>query len=324
MSDKPADATEQDSGGASSITVQRLTSGQVGIFVIQGFAILVAFTTLLGRLHFQAYSSTLRIPESEFHIDVLTYAVASPDVAILGFGVALFSVFAVILLNWRIGLKQHRWIILCGGLLLLATGSFRVLMDSLNDGIPESGIGLLGIWWLLVSASWAFGTAFTLSAVISWLIDTPIRDRRSRSDRRANKRSYRNWIDQAGRILAFASLYAAGLGMIVLILIITILQATAVGRMDASAQLRDAPLVELTTKSQTLSGTLTGHESALDTSQLDDSFQLVHVGDKFVYLRRPEFSCVCPEESGLNSGDPYQYAIPITEIASITQIVDPE
>ena len=47
-------------------------------------------------------------------------------------------------------------------------------------------------------------------------------------------------------------------------------------------------------------------------------------GDKFVYLCRPELSCVCPEDTGLNSGDPYQYATPITEIVGITQIADPE
>ena len=324
MSNDPAGATEQGSNGASSIAVQELSASTVGVFVIQGFAIFVAFTTLLGRLHFRAYSSTLRIPESEFQIDVLTYAVISPDVAISGVGVALLSVFAVILLNWRIGPKQHRWTMLGGGVLLLATGSFRVLMDFTNDGIPESGIGLFGIWWFFFSASWTIGTAVTFSALASWLTDTPIHDRRSRSDRRANRRSCQNWIDQAGRILAFGVLYGVGLGTIFLILIITILQATAVGRMDASVQLRDAPLVELTTKSQTLSGILTSDESNLDRDQLDNSFKLVHVGDKFVYLRRPELSCVCPEDTGLNSGDPYQFAIPVTEIAGITQIVDPE
>ena len=215
-------------------------------------------------------------------------------------------------------------IMLVGGVLLLATGSFRVFTDLTDDGIPESGIGLFGIWWVLFSAIWTIGTAVTFSALASWLTDTPIHDRRSRSDRRANRRSYQNWIDQAGRIFAFVSLNAVGVGTIVLILIITLLQATAVGRMDASVQLRDAPLVELTTESQTLSDILTGDESNLDGDQLDNSFKLVHVGNKFVYLRRPEFSCVCPEDAGLNPGDPYQYAIPVTEITSITQIVDPE
>ena len=211
-----------------------------------------------------------------------------------------------------------------GGLLLIATGSFRVLMDSSNDGIPEPGIGLFGFWWLFFSASWTFGTALTLSAVTSLLTDTPVGDRRSRSDRRASRRSYLNWTDEAARIVTLASLYVAGVGTIVMILIITIFQATAVGRMDANAQLRDAPLVEIATRSQTLSGASTSDGSNLDAGQLDESFKLVHVGDRFVYLRRPELSCVCPDDLGLNSGDPYQYAIPVTEIVSITQIVAPE
>ena len=314
MSNNSADATEQDSNGAASITVQGLTAGQVGIYVIQGFAIFVAFTTLLGRIYLQAYSSALRIPESEFQIDdVLSYALVSPDMAISGVGVALVSVFAVIALTRRIRPIQRRWPTFLAGLGLLVVNLLMLRVYSGNGGIPESGIGAHGIWWLSYSASMTLGTALALSALVSWY-----------TAQRANGRSHDNWIVKAIRTFMPAIFYAVGIGTIVLMLIITILQATAVGRMDASVQLRDAPLVELTSKSQTLSGILMGGETNLDIDQLAYSFKLVHVGHRFAYIRPPEFSRILPEDAGLNSGGPYQYAIPVTEIASITQIVDPE
>ena len=323
MSKNNSDATEQNGDKAPADTAQRLTPAQVGIFVIQGFAIFVAFTTLLGRLYFRGYSNTLRVPESEFQADVLTYAVVSPDVAISGVGVAFLSIVAVIFLHLKIS-EQYRWTMLIGGLILLAVGTFRFLMDFINDGIPESGIGLFGVWWLVCSACWTLGAASTLSAVTSWVTEIPLRDDRSRSDRRANRRSYRNLIKLAQRLLLVGILYATGLVPVILIILVTIVQATAVGNMEANIQLRDAPLVEITLKSPSIFDSSTGSDRAWDADQVNNSFKLVHVGSKFIYLRRPELACVCPEDTGLNPGDPYQYMIPVTEVVGITQIVAPE
>ena len=256
-------------------------------------------------------------------MDILSYSVMSPDMAISGVGVALASVLAIISIGVSIDPKQ-RLTVLGMGVFLLAYAVYRVFMDFSNDGIPESGVGAFGIWWLTFTASWTFGTVLTIAALASWLTESPVRDRRSRSARRANRQRYPNWIHECGRIAGFAAL-RAGAGMtITLMLGITLIQATLVGRMDASVKLRDAPLVEITSKSQTVSDLLTGYEISSGKGKVGNSFKMVHVGSKFVYVRRPEFSCVCPEDVGLKSGDPYQYAIPVSEIASITQIAEPQ
>ena len=271
MSKNSAGATEEVSKGDSASARGELSAGQLGILVIQGFTIFVAFSTLLGRIHFREYSSTLRIPESEFQMNVLSYSVSSPDVAISGVGVALVSIFAV--LSFRVSFDpKHRPIVICIGVGLLANALYRVLMDFSNESIPESGMGTFGIWWLALTASWTFGTALTFSALASWLTATPIRDRRTRSAKRANRDRYLNWIHVSGRAAGFAVL-CIGAGMtITLLLGITILQASLVGRMDASVQLRDAPLVELASKSQALSGMLTGDEKDSDRGEVVDRF----------------------------------------------------
>ena len=50
------------------------------------------------------------------------------------------------------------------------------------------------------------------------------------------------------------------------------------------------------------------------------AFKLVHVGDKFVYLRRPEYSCACPTDAKAATVQPFQYAVPVVAIATMTYV----
>ena len=151
--------------------------GQIGILIIQGFAIFVAFSTLLGRIYFREYTIALKIPGSEFRLNAVDYSVISPDVAISGFGVAIFSIVLVISFKWRIEPK-YRWFIFLFGVAVLAASFFTVLRDLSNDDIPEPGVGAFGIWWVLFLASWTLGTALIISALIPWVADNAAIDRR--------------------------------------------------------------------------------------------------------------------------------------------------
>lgn len=273
----------------------------------------MGFTGLLGLIYLRAYSSALRVPESEFQKDdVLAYALASPDMAILGVGTALFSVVAGISLTRRVIPIPQGWPTLLVGLILLAI-NLVMFLSYRSYGILESGTGALGIWTLFYSASMSLGTALALSALISWYTSNG-----------ANVGNDHSRLEQAFRVSMAVLFYVLGLGTIILMLAITVWHVSEVGRMDASVHLRDAPLVELTSESQTLSSILMRDETESGTDQLANRFKLVHVGDRFVYIRLPEFSLLSPEDAGLGSGVPYQFAIPVAEIASITQIVDPE
>ncbi len=61
--------------------------GHLGTMV-QSFAIFVAISILLGRIYVLTYFETLGIPTSEAHLNVVEYSVLSPDVTILGVGIA--------------------------------------------------------------------------------------------------------------------------------------------------------------------------------------------------------------------------------------------
>ena len=119
--------------------------GQIGILIIQGSAIFVAFSALLGRIYFREYANVLRIPESEFRFNAVEYSVISPDVAISSFGVAIFSIVLVLAFKLRIE-PNHRWITIGIGTAFLLGCIITVLRDLSNDEIPEPGFGAFGIW----------------------------------------------------------------------------------------------------------------------------------------------------------------------------------
>ena len=218
--------------------------GQIGILIIQGFAIFAAFSALLGRIYFREYSNALKIPESEFHLNAVDYSVISPDVAISGVGVAIFSIALVLSFKLRIE-PSDRWFIILLGAASLVTCFLFALRDLSNNEIPEPGAGAFGIWWLLLLSGWALGTALVISVGISWVADSTTVDERPRSVRRSsqwtNAKRFRGW----ARIVAVSSLVALGASAISLLLLAGLLQSTIVGRMNAAITLREAPLVQV-------------------------------------------------------------------------------
>ena len=65
-------------------------AGYFGIMA-QSFAVFVAISILLGRVYHLTYLETLGIPSSEVRLNVVDYSVLSPDVTILGVGIAIVS-----------------------------------------------------------------------------------------------------------------------------------------------------------------------------------------------------------------------------------------
>jgi len=308
---------QEEQPTATTSDGSRWNVGQIGILIIQGFAIFAAFSALLGRIYFREYANTLRIPESEFHLNAVDYSVISPDVAISGIGVAVFSIALVLSFKLRVE-PAARWPILILGAVSLVTCFLIALQDLSNNEIPEPGAGAFGIWWLLLLSGWALGTALVISVGISWVSDSTTVDERPRSvgrpTRRPNARLPGDWV----RVVAVACLAALGATAISLLLLAGLLQATIVGGMNAAITLREAPLVKVEFNSPSTIDIL--RESNLDDGKelrLPD-LKLVHVGDKFVYLRRPEHSCICPADAKVVPGQPIQYAVPAGDIVTIT------
>ncbi len=328
MANSPTDGSAQASNAESAILIQGINVGQIGILLIQGFAIFAAFSTLLGRIYFRTYANALEIPESEFRLNAISYSVISPDVAIAGVGVALFSIAIVISFRLRIN-PNYRTFIFCAGLVLLVSSSISVIKDFFNQDIPESGIGVLGIWWLLITTGWTLGTALILSTLGSWLTSTPSGNKRPRRARRSDKRNqstlFNHSMLQYGlRMVGLSALVSVGVVAAALLLVMPFLQATIVGRMDASLQLRDAPLVVVEVTSSSLFDDLNGDEDKSDEDRSIRRFRLIHTSENFVFVRPPGLSCICPTMADLSPGEPYQYALPVSEIRSIAQILEPD
>ena len=94
--------------------------------------------------------------------------------------------------------------------------------------------------------------------------------------------------------------------------------------MNAGITLRDAPFVQVEFNSSNTSDFLKDEKGDVGGGPASRTFKLVYVGDKFVYLRKPEHSCICPADAGVAPGQPYQYAVPAGEIVTITYIQNPE
>ena len=320
MPNTPNNVSAQTIPTSETNAFMNLNVGQIGILIIQGFAILVAFSTLLGRIYFQEYAKSLNIPESEFRLNALDYSVFSPDVAISGFGVAIFSIVLVTAFRWKIEPKLRRLIFVIG-IILLAVCLYTVLRDFLKDEIPEPGSGAFGIWWILVLAGWILGTALIISALNSWLADNPVVDRRPRCAKKSKGRKNAKLSQDGGRIIAQVSLFALGAVTITLLLIAALLQSTVVGRMNAVITLRDAPLVQVEVISSSTSAFLKEDKGSVDGELLPRTFKLVHLGENFAYLRKPEHSCIRPADAGVAPGQPFQYAVPAADIVSITYLL---
>lgn len=296
---------------------------QVAILVLQGIAAFGAFSILLGRVYFLQYQEHLNVPGSEFPQEISFYAVVSPDVAITGVGMALLSMVIAASFWWKIN-PEHRMMVFIVGFGILVGSTVSILRDVIGDNIPRTGLGTFGIWWLLIVAGLVAGVALVFTSAMSWLTDFSIRDNRSRSARRSNRFSFSILGQYAAAILAVSTVHTLRILTVFFLISIALIQAAVVGRVDASLALENAPSVELRFNSSRTSDIFFGGADT-GTNQKDiQTFKLIHLGQNFAYIRRPEHSCICPSDAGLNIGDPYQFAIPIEEISSIIYIVAPE
>ena len=138
-------------------------TGYAGI-IIQGFAIFVAISILLGRIYFLTYLGTLGIPSTEIRLNAIDYSVMSPDVTILGVGVAILSVFFWWYINTivpTLSAERNRVRIAIGiGLIivgtLIGTGLNLVMLRAESLQAFRQGVfGLASLFPMVLSATGA-------------------------------------------------------------------------------------------------------------------------------------------------------------------------
>ena len=127
----------------NDVSARRFSVPELGLVLIQGSTIFLAFSILLGRIYFLEYFGTLGIPTNDVQINVIDYSVISPDVAILGVGImAMWIVYF-----WRIrgaqstGSKQQNLIY---GVIFLGAGVALPFIVKLLDVDQETGFGVFG------------------------------------------------------------------------------------------------------------------------------------------------------------------------------------
>ena len=287
----PVNESEQGSSADSNASRQGFTIGQIGILIIQAFAIFVAFSTLLGLIYSREYLESLGVPWSDFRLSTVDYATMSPDVAIMGVGVGILSLVAVVSFRWEIT-PSNGWKLYVFGLALSLTYSVFVLTWFL-EFLPEPGRGALGIWFLTFILVWILCTAMLVSGATAISRGLP----------------KISWIVKVWQTILSLIVLSTGVATLGLIIFWTGFFSSAIGRADAAITLREAPDVKVQFTSPSMYEFLT---NKCDESSGVPSlcvFELVLLGDDFVYLRSP--------------GEPYQYAIPKADIAGISYTVKP-
>ena len=139
---------------------------QLSIIIIQAFALFAALSMLLGRVYFLEFSDTLRVPESEFDLSAIDYAVLSPNVTIASVGSTV--VFAAYMFGLALSQANscrtdlRKWLgisLLFLGILGLAlTQAYRIFPGALLN----VSHGTWGIWWTASLALFLFGVGSLL------------------------------------------------------------------------------------------------------------------------------------------------------------------
>ncbi len=310
-------------------TVSSTNSFRLGVehttfLIVPGFAVFVAFATLFGRIYFQTYAEGLRVPESEFDLSAIDYPVMSPDLAIAGFGVAasLVALAIVLSIRWNAVTGNH-WLTLCSGIVLIALVAIMVSQPEwVAKWFGKLGPGLLGLWSLLPLVLWTIGTALLMVWLFSWGTDGATAKQETGSGRkareRANSPATRKW-------KPLAKLFATILGgsTIVQLFYFGLLLSETFGRTDAELAILEAPYVRIQLDSSENPYFLQPEDGDEGEDTTPSTVKLVHVGEKFVYIRTSECPSSCPGERVVAPGQPFQYAIPVGDIKTITYIEDP-
>ena len=267
--------------------------GYTGI-VVQGFAIFVAISILLGRIYFQAYLWTLGIPLTEVRLNAIDYSVVSPDVTILGVGVAILSLFFWwYVTTWSLPSAERSWLKIAIGIGLTVAGS--LIGIGLNfvmlraESLEAFRLGVFGLASLLPMAVSAAGGACFASGFLV--------------------RGGKNF----GATFNLTDILVPILPIVIGIALVfmSIVDSVMFGRLDARNTLLNAPQAKIEFVSDRLDHLHSNYDECHGDSFACE-FQVILIGDNFVYL------------SPVNSKQPQEeellIAVPIGDIASISYV----
>ena len=267
----------------------------------QGFTILVAVSVLLGRIYFLNYFEILGIPTSDVQMGVVDYSVISPEVTILGFGIASLYMgsFWFILNSTLFQSSRHwNWTRILLGLLLLAIGlavsQFIARPLTESEDIQAFNSGVYALATLIYIAISVVAGAMVVSGMPS------------RMSEGKDSRELHN----ALRMMLPIVIVILG----VFITLSAISFTTTVARLDARNTLADAPHARIQFNSSSPEA-LPWHgsdECLPDYASCD--FRVVLTGDRFIYLSRIN--------EDVSEEDRHLYAFPTATVKSITYILE--
>ncbi len=287
------------------------TPGQVGILVIQGFAIVVAFSTLLGRVYLQDFLHTLRIPASDYRISAVDYAVVSPDLTVASVGMALIFGCYLLGLVWSKGNKgKERWRILTG-IALIVLGIVGLLATLFLRTVPHIPFGGWGVPWTASFASFAFG----LASLFSYEFGNVAIEQNSGDGKTNENRSSWEFLKLLFPIL----LVIVPLAMVGSAFDL----ASQAGEHDANKHIESSPYALLDFL-PLVAANSQGCYGGASEPNLSSVFRVIMVGDEFVYLRSDIRFCGPLSGIEFPPGEPYQYAVPVEHIKGITYIEKPQ
>ena len=298
MGSAPNDASPQANGASSTNTRWGLRAGYVST-LIQGLAIYLAFSILLGRIYFLKYFDTLGIPLSDVDVHITDYSIVSPDVAIVGVGSAL--VWPVLLFLQRTSIQPRRkWLFfVIGALLVCISVGLEFLPEFLATETRDS-FGSSGISELLAVVLSMFGGAFMALGLLhlgAIVIPTdPAQRARDASTVR--------------QIIPLFLLLVA-----VYVVFTTSRYSNQIAELDAERSLAESPVAMLELAASHLN--CPNQETWLYSKNgtAFGNFAVVFIGKRFVYLR--------PSETNSEAVVPHLYAVPAEDIKTITYIQPP-
>jgi len=253
---------------------------------VQGFAVFVAISVLLGRIYLLSYFEGLGIPHSEIRLSVTDYSVASPVVTVFGVG---FSLILAILV-WSDGLGEIEVLsrlarILLGSALWIAAILTPFLLLPILQ--PDINSVWLAILMLFAFALGSFGGAAIGSGIFG--------DGRPSHQHPALRKAFMPVLVTMVAILG---------------IVIAAEFAELMGKLESDATWANAPQarIALNTNSDTV---LHIGPDGCGPDSLRCHFRVIEIGDKFVYLR----PISDPDQERL-------FAVPIGDIASINYLYE--
>ena len=275
--------------------------GYTGI-IVQGFAIFVAISILLGRIYFQSYLGTLGIPLTEVRLNAIDYSVISPDVTILGVGVAILSVFFWwYVTTWSLPSAERSWVKIAIGIGLIIVGyltgiGLNFVMER-AESLEAFRLGVFGLASLFpITVSATGGATFAFGFLVSGGKDTEVSGGKN---------------DGAIFDLTDILVPIVPIGIGIALVFMSIVDSVMIGRLDARNTLLNAPQAKIEFVSDRTDYFRSNYGNCHGDS-ISCEYQVIFIGDNFVYLS--------PVDSKQHQEERLLYAVPVRDIAGITYV----